>query len=180
MIKLVEVYKSLLVEKVVNLWTDKDKEKYAENVWELFQNSYAKIGGFKSAVDTQELIQDTALWKCIRRNGEITAVSVYKDKYGRKSIGSATNGTEQGKKDLYMIWAEDVKMNRSWSEVSGAAEHINKKMGVGMIPNRFAAEILGKEILDYNEDGYHYTRLIAGHPHEKLLIGDVEGFNFDI
>lgn len=36
------------------------------------------------------------------------------------------------------------------------------------------ADILGKEILEYDPDGYHYTRLINGEPHRKIMIGNVQ------
>jgi hypothetical protein len=41
------------------------------------------------------------------------------------------------------------------------------------IPNSFAATLTGKEILELNPDGFHYTRLISGHPHEKIIYGFV-------
>ena len=34
-------------------------------------------------------------------------------------------------------------------------------------------KILNKDIIEYNEDGFHYTRLISGEPHEKILIGNI-------
>ena len=38
------------------------------------------------------------------------------------------------------------------------------------------AKILKKKILSKNPDGYHYTRMIAGEPHEKMIIGTIRGF----
>ena len=76
------------------------------------------------------------------------------------------------------MWLEDTKQNRSWGEFSGPSEHIKLKQGMKPIPNKYVADILGKNILSLNPDGYNYTRLIAGEPHEKILAGSVEGFNF--
>jgi hypothetical protein len=72
-----------------------------------------------------------------------------------------------------MIRGEDIKMRRSWAEVSGAPEAIMKRAGAKPLPNKYAAPLTGKEILEYNPDGIHYTRLIAGEPHEKVIYGYV-------
>ena len=75
------------------------------------------------------------------------------------------------------IWTEDLKLNRSWSEVSGAAAHIKTKMGYKPIPNKYAADILKKDIRALNPDGIHYTRLIGGVEYEKMIVGNVNGYN---
>ena len=162
-----------LTERVLNLHDVTSKEKYADAVWDILQKSYEKIGGFKSAPDTETLIHDTGLWKVVTRNGQISAVNLYKDKFGRKSIASGTNGTEQGKRDFLMLKNEDVKLGRAWAEVSGAPEKILARQGAKPIPNKFAQLLTDKEILELNPDGYHYTRLIGGEPHEKIIYGVV-------
>jgi hypothetical protein len=48
-----------------------------------------------------------------------------------------------------------------------------KRLGADPIPSEYAGMLTGKEILDINPDGYHYTRLIAGYPHEKIIYGVV-------
>lgn len=68
---------------------------------------------------------------------------------------------------------EDIKFSRSWTEVSGAMEHILRKNGAEPIPNYMAKELTGKDILEFNPDGYHYTRMISGEPHEKIIFGTV-------
>lgn len=164
----------VLTERVINAFEPKIKQNYAQQVWDILQSSYANIGGFGSASSIEELIEKSGLWKIIVRGGRVTAVNIYKDQHGRKSIASGTDGTSQGKQDFKMIKNEDVKLSRAWSEVSGAPEAILKKMGAKPIPSKFAPLLTGKEILDYNSDGYHYTRLIAGHPHEKIIYGVVQ------
>lgn len=162
-----------LIERVVNLHDVESKEKYAAAVWDILQKSYEKIGGFKSAHSPEDLVNDTGLWKVVTRDGQISAVNVYKDKFGRKSIASGTNGTEQGKRDFLMVKNEDVKLGRAWAEVSGAPEKILARQGAKPIPNKFAQILTGKEILELNPDGMHYTRLIGGEPHEKIIYGVV-------
>lgn len=178
--KLKKIVESLIFERYVNVFTKSDKEKYALEVWDMIQKSYAKIGGYKGASNANDLVTDSDLWKMVRKNGKIIAVTVYKDKFGRKSIVSATDGTDAGKQALFSIWLEDLKLQRSWSEVSGKAAEIKLKQGFKPVPNKYAAQILDKEIKSLNPDGFRYTRTIGGTPYEKMIVGNVKGFNFDI
>ena len=59
------------------------------------------------------------MWKLIRKGGKIVTVAMYKDKKGRKRVAVGTNGTPAGKEGLRMIVTEDVKMHRSYGEISG-------------------------------------------------------------
>lgn len=142
-------------------------------MWDILQSSYKDIGGFKSAVSPEELVADSHLWKLAKRNGKIVAVGIFKDSHGRKAIGYGSDGSPEGKRDVRMMSGEDVKMGRMWGEASGAVEHIYKKLGATPIPAKYAHLLTGKEILEFNPDGYHYTRRIMGHPHEKILFGMV-------
>lgn len=174
--KLKKLYNELLLERYINLTAENDKRKYGQLVWDMLQVSYEKIGGYKGASSIDELIKTSHLWKLVRRNGKIVAFSLYKDFKGRKGIGAATDGSEEGKKALYDLWAEDLKLNRAWTEVSEKVEHIKLKQGFKPIPNKYAAEILNKEILSLNPDGIHYTRLIGGVPYEKVIVGKIDGY----
>jgi hypothetical protein len=163
--------KEFLTERVINLFKPEDMEPYAQEVWDILQKSYEKAGGFKSATDIPDLLQKSNMWKLVTRNGRVSAVSIYRDQMGRKSIAAGTDQTPQGKRDYMMVKGDDVKMERAWAEVSGAPEHMAKKAGMIPVPNKFAPFLTRKEIVEYNADGYHYTRLIEGHPHEKVIYG---------
>lgn len=164
----------LLTERVHNAFNASSKVKYAPQVWDILQSSYSKLpGGFGTASSIEELIDKSGLWKIVVRDGNVTAVNIYKDMHGRKSIASGTDGSPQGKKDFMMLKDADIKFKRAWAEVSGAPERILSKLGAKPIPSKFAPLLTGKEILDYNDDGFHYTRLIAGEPHEKVIYGVV-------
>ncbi len=161
-----------LVERVVNLFTKDQKEKYVATVWDILQRSYSKLpGGFATAASPEELIEKSTLWKVVTRGGDVSAVRIYRDQFGKKSIASGTNGTIQGKKDFLMLNSADVHLGRSWSEVSGAPEALMKKAGAKPIPAKYAPMLTGKDIIEYNPDGIHYTRMIAGEPHEKAMYG---------
>ena len=170
---------ALLAERYITLISKDQRKPYLPLIWDMLQKAYANIGGFKSTDSPEGLLDETSLWKLVRKNNKIVAVSIYSDKLGRKTIGAATDGSEEGKAALKQIWIDDIKQNRSWAEVSGAAKHIKKKLGISAIPNKYAAEILQKPIISLNPDGYHYTRTIAGEHHEKLLVGKIEGYSFE-
>lgn len=164
----------ILVERVINAFDEKTKLQYGNEVWDLLQKSYSKVpGGFGSADDIPDLIKKGDLWKIVTRAGKVTAVGIYRDQFGRKSIAAGTNGTRQGLADYMMIKNADVQMSRAWAEVSGAPEAIMAKSGCKPIPAKFAHILSKKEILEINPDGYHYTRLIQGEPHEKIMYGSI-------
>ena len=73
---------------------------------------------------------------------------------------------------------EDIAQGRAWGEVSDKMEHVIIKRGGTPIPNIYASKLTKKDILQYNPDGYHYTRLINGAPHEKIIFA-YEGFISD-
>jgi hypothetical protein len=164
----------ILSERVINAFDTAKKQAYAAQVWDILQQSYSSIpGGFGSVASIEELIAKSGLWKMVSRGGAISAVNVYRDQYGRKSIASGQDGTRQGKRDYRMLKNDDVKLRRAWAEVSGGPEKMLARMGATAIPARYASMLTGKQILEFNDDGMHYTRLIAGEPHEKVMYGMV-------
>lgn len=181
-------YREFLIERVLNLHTPEEKMPYAEEVWDMLQRSYKKIGGFKSAASLEELVNEPGYWKIVRRGDKITAVNIYKKSPKTKTfkvIASATatdfdpekdryKATAQGLSDYEMIKKGDIKMKRSWAEVSGPAEILMKRGGAAPIPNKYAEFLTGKKIVDLSPDGNHYTRLIHGEPHEKIIYGFVK------
>lgn len=176
MIKNVKL-KDLLEERYINLFDKEDMTKYGEEVWKLIQQTYAPIGGYPDD-NIVDLIKDTAMWKLVRKNGKIVAFCLYKDKSGRKSIAGGSDGSSEGKKALFDIFKEDFRLNRSWAEVSGKLEQILlANFKAQPLPNTYAQKLTGKKILSLNSDGVHYTRLIGGEPHEKMILtGDIESF----
>lgn len=180
-------YHEFLVERIINLHTVEEKLPYADEVWDMLQRSYKKIGGFKSADSPKDLANDPGYWKLVRRNGKITALGIYKKSpvtKNFKTIASATEtelnpetgeykATERGLRDYNKVKIEDIKAKRSWSEVSGPAEKLMIRSGATPIDNKYAELLTGKKILDRDNDGYHYVRLIQGEPHRKIIVGFV-------
>ena len=169
-----------LLEHYVTIANDdiEGKKKYLDDVINIIEKSYAGIGG-PHIKDYNELLSNKYLWKLVRKNGKIVACNIYKgDYHDRKLSLGGSDKTEIGKQGLYDIWKEDIEqMERgTWGEVSGAVEHIMLKKGAVPIPNEVAEEILsdqGKSVESLDPDGYHYTRLIRGTPHTKMMIGNI-------
>jgi hypothetical protein len=179
--------REILTERVLNLHTPEEKAKYVDQIWDLLQKAYSKIGGFKSASSKEELIANPGYWKAVKRGDKITAVNLYRKvpqtstfkvyaSGAEAELDHVTNryqATKLGKHDYLQIKKADVTQKRSWAEVSGPAEKLAIRNGAKPIPNKYAAYLSGKEILELNPDGYHYTRLIMGEPHEKIMYGFV-------
>ena len=179
--KIKKLNEKMLNERYVNLFKREEKEKYLDLVWNMLQKSYEKIGGFKGT-EKEELLEDFIMWKLVRRGDKITACSLSKTSSGgRKLIGAGSDGTPEGKKDLYMIMKEDVRVEerQAWGEASEAVEHIYvEHYNAVKIPYDDAVVImanLGKTISPAKEkkDGYHYIRSIGGEELEKMLIGNI-------
>lgn len=169
-----------LLERYLNLHNKEEKTQYKEIIWDLLQSSYSNIGGYKGVSNPDELIETTSLWKLIKKNNSIVAFRLYKDQSGRKSVAAGTDGSKIGKEALIGLVLEDIKQQRSWGEVSGSIEHLIKKFDGRLIPSKYASFLTGKIIESYNEDGYHYTRLINGEPVEKILVGYPEDLPIEL
>ena len=171
----------LLLERVLSIGINPNHEKFREHhrqeIHDILRKSYANIGGYGGKTSGSKEESDAihhdishAAIKAVRRNGKISAVNLYKKQHGRKSVGSGTDGSEQGKKDWRKTSLEDHEQKRAWGEFSGAAEHLTKKIGMPVIPSNRAGKLLNKQIKPH-DDGEHYEREIGGHMHTKIMMG---------
>lgn len=114
----------ILTERFVNLIGDGDqvqKHRYKQQVFDILQRTYASIGGIKgSGFDSaDDMVTNIPFWKLALKDGKLVAVILYKDKTGRKSVASGSDGTTLGMLTLKnMIQAEP---DRSYAEKSKAA-----------------------------------------------------------
>jgi len=161
----------------INPKHEKFREQHRKEMHDILHKSYAKIGGYGghgsgTQAEHEAIHKDISnnVIKATRRNGKITAVNLYRKQSGRKSIGSGTDGTEQGKKDWKKTSLEDHEQKRAWGEVSGATEHLKRKMGWPVVPSSRAHKLLKKPIR-VHPDGEHYDRDIGGHSHTKVILG---------
>ena len=114
-------FKEHLSEGFVNLITDDPKkEQYVDAVWDMIQTSYAGIGGIRTnGFQSKEAMMQLPFWKVATVNGKPVAVTIYKDKGGRKSVASATDGSEEGKKKIADMMKNEL--SRSYGEKSKGA-----------------------------------------------------------
>lgn len=171
---LYESKKNVLNEKFINLFNQSEKELFYTEVEKLIIDTYGYIGGMKGNI--LDFMNDNHFWKLIRKNGKIVAGKIYKDKLGRKSVCAFTDGTHLGKVCLKIIVMEDMKYGRAWAEVSGKMENIYKySIKATPLPHeivKVVMDAMGKEVLDWDPDGYHYTRIIKGEPLTKAMYGN--------
>ena len=117
-----------LNERYINMiGDDENKKKYVDEVWDLLQKAYAKIGGIKGSGfrNKEDMIKNIPFWKINKKNGKIKTVVMYKDKQGRKLIATATDGSDEA----IEILKRDMKqeLNRSFVEKSGPALGLTMK-----------------------------------------------------
>ena len=174
-------FKEFITEKVLSIGLNPDHEKHREDhrkeIHHMIHKSYEALGGYGghksgSKEESDAIHHDIShsVIKATKRNGKITSVNMYKKQHGRKSIASGTDGSEQGKKDWKKTKLEDHEHKRAWGEVSGAAEHLQRKMGVPVVPANKAGKLLNKDVTPH-KDGEHYERKIGGEVHTKVIMG---------
>lgn len=169
-----------ITERFVNALSKEDMKKHIDTIWPMLVKAYESIGGMAGMDSKEQLIDETDMWKMVRKNGKIIAIKCYTFKRGgRKSCYCATDGSKEGKEALYQMIADDMRLKdrNAWIECSGAVEHIYKKYGNATpIPAEIAQKILhDKPFIKINDDGYHYTRKIGGEEHEKIMMGNIAG-----
>jgi hypothetical protein len=174
-------FKDFLSEHILSIGFNPDHEKYREThrseMHNLIKNAYKEIGGYaglghgsKEESDTIHNDISKLNIKAVKRDGKISSMNMYKDQHGRKSVASATDTSTQGKKDFIKTKDEDNKQKRAWGEVSGAVEHLQKKLGVPSIPSSRTKELIDKDV-NKHDDGYHYDRKIGAEHHTKVMMG---------
>ena len=170
---------ALICERFLNAFNKEDMRKYADEVWDILQKAYAYCGGMAGMDSIQQLIDETTMWKLVRKEGKIVACIVYTNKRGgRKACYAGTNGTELGVQSLKKIMIEDNLLpdRQAWGEYSGKAVSTMFNQGAMPVKAEIAQEIMkDKEFIEIKPDGYYYTRKIGGHPHTKLMMGNPKG-----
>ncbi len=156
-----------------------ERKKYVDEVWDVLQSSYSKIGGIKGTGfgSKSEMVQRIPFWKIAVVNSEIVAVVMYKDKAGRKSVAVGTNRTGQGKRKLKEMLAADL--TRSWGEQSHDLLRFVKREMPDLlkkyaIPAETVVKLLGKKGATVElipGEKYKYIRNINGNKIEKEAYG---------
>lgn len=97
------------------------REKWADQVWDILQKSYAPVGGIKGSgfSSKQEMIDKIPFWKIFTRGDKVLMAVFYKDKGGRKTVAIATDGSAEAKKIVGDVYNASLKV--SYGEKSGPA-----------------------------------------------------------
>lgn len=180
-----------LNERFINLVGEKSQDQrrqYAETVWKMLQAAYAPIGGIHGSGfgSIEDMIANLPFWKLSRRDGKIVCAAFYKDSSGRKRVAVATDGSEEGKKQLAAIMRDDY--SRAYFEISSKSLIFNvRNLGYDFIlayakhPG-VVAKITGDEIAPALDDDpevkahpqlrkFFYQRKIGGAWHTKIMLG---------
>lgn len=178
MSSLLNLFEQKLNERYINLIRPSAAEAapYAQRVFDMLQQSYAKIGGIKGSGfrSPEDMVANIPIWKLSTdANGNIKAVAMYKDSSGRKRVAVATDGTDEGKRRLAAIMSDDYTGGKSskgsasgpraWSEVSDSSwGFIQRKLGLSpddikklLIPPSEVSKLLGEPtpaVVDVNPD----------------------------
>lgn len=116
-------FKTFISEAIDNLFI-KDRvkrEQYIDQIWDLLQKNYAKIGGIhgNGFNSKEEIITKIPMLKIFRQGEEVKAVICYKDSLGRKSVALGTDGSVEGKRMAANMKVADLSTGRMYGEVSG-------------------------------------------------------------
>lgn len=162
------------------------KRKYVDQVWDILQIAYKKIGGIHGSGfrSKEDMIENIPLWKLNIRDGVVSFVAMYKNKRGRKMVALARNFDESqkgnSKTDYLRFMKDELTRERSYGEISddllisilnnGDLADLLKS---DIIPPEFIADILpdddiGGRMEDAFEDFIRYACVDKHVPREKI------------
>ena len=163
-----------------NVWlklTDKEKDEFADEIFNLINTAYAPIGGnpnYKSDADvTGEEGDADYMVIDLDDDDDLDAVKVTKNKgAGEKLVAMGHDGSQPAKSAAVNITAIMLKEPGHYIEVSGKLKDILMSKGVPVVTDKETIQrvMAGKDI-EMNDDGT-YSREIGGEKHTKTLMGN--------
>lgn len=98
-----------------------NRRRWADQVWDIVQSSYAAIGGIKgSGFNTKEdMITNIPFWKIYTKKDKVIAAFFYKDKSGRKIVAMGIDGSDLSVKITDSVYKASLGV--SYGEKSGRA-----------------------------------------------------------
>ena len=163
-----------------NQWvdlSDKEKEEYASDIFNLINTAYAPIGGninYKSASDVLGAEAD-ADYEVINLDDDPRpdALNAFKKQSaGNKLAAIGHDGSPEAKSKVINHYANLLKQKGYYLEVSGKLKDILLSKGAPIVtnPELIKKVLKGKEI-EMNDDGT-YQRTLGGTTHTKTLLGN--------
>jgi len=164
----------------LNKWvdlSDKEKEEYASDIFNLINTAYAPIGGnvnYKSAADVLGAEAD-ADYEVINIDDdpEPDALSAYKKQpAGNKLAAIGHDGSPEAKSKVINHYADLLKKKGYYLEVSGKLKDILLSKGAPIVTDtELIKKVLKGKTIELNDDGT-YQRSIGGEKHTKTLLGN--------
>ena len=165
------------------LFNHKKYPELAGEFFDLIQTAYAEIGGHIKVKTPDDVFADPDwdYWEGEDIHGSRDFDMIMfgqKTKFGVKFSGVGHDGTKDAKRAYIDARGVDLKKLGFYLEVSGKiAEILINKYNVPIVTDKDeVTKVLGKPVQwiggrnDASGDGW-YVRTIAGHPHEKILLG---------
>jgi len=184
----------IITERYFNAFKTEDKQKYAQEIWDMIQRSYKAVDGIhgKGFNSVEDMVNSNYMFKVGMSNGKPVMVSIYKDKGGRKKVAMGTDGSEEGLRLARNSLKAEFTTGRAFGEISGPVFGSVKKMippevlKTFLIPATKVADLLGKRVEPGRGEDmrsgpndpylpYYYQREIGGHMHTKVAYGEPKG-----
>jgi len=185
--------RELLTERYFNAFKPEDKKKYAQEIWDMLQRSYAPIGGIHGSGfnSIDDMVNANHMIKVGIRNGKPVMAAIYKNKDGaRKKVAMGTDGSDEGIALARDSLKAEFTTGRAYGEISGPVMGAVKKMiapeilSTFLVPASEVSAMINKEITPgagpdmrtmgendpYNQ--FYYQRNIGGEMHTKVAYGD--------
>ena len=163
-----------------NKWiylTDKEKEEFSQEIFDLISTAYAPIGGHSNYDSPSDVTGDErdADYMVIDLDDdpEFDALKISKEKAaGTKSAGMGHDGSKPAKSAAVNITSIMLKKPGYYIEVSGVLKDILLDKGVPLVTDEeiIRKVLKGKEIT-MNDDGT-YNRMLGDTIHTKTMMGN--------
>lgn len=160
-----------------NKWfraSDTDIDTYADDIINMIDATYSKIGGIGMSVKSSSDIKKLApTWDLndIDADDDMDVANATKPKSaGNKFVAGMSDGSPKAKEVLVKYLMTSLKKNGNYAELSGAPAHIAQKNGIPYIDDEDKVRKALKKDITWLGDGW-YERSIKGRKLKKRLFG---------
>ena len=172
----------LLTERILNITSSEDKQKYGEQVYAILQKSYEKIGGLKGSgfTSVEDMINNIPFWKIVKKGNDVVAVHMYKDKNGRKMVACGSDMSKQGRDITKRFLLDDILRDRAYMEVSGRVLTYIKSILTDeefkkyAIPAEKVKEVFANKQIEIVSEYEYKRQLGSGDEEVKVMFGTLK------
>ena len=172
----------LLTERILNITSSEDKQKYGKQVYAILQKSYEKIGGLKGSgfTSVEDMINNIPFWKIVKKGDDVVAVHMYKDKSGRKMVACGSDMSKQGRDITKRFLLDDILRDRAYMEVSGRVLTYIKSILTDdefkkyAIPAEKVKEVFANKQIEIVSEYEYKRQLGSGDEEVKVMFGTLK------